>query len=516
MTGPVQRANLFDAVASLRGVIVVTMLYGLVHAGLRYGASPTIGIDDGTATVFAQDWAWGYAIKNPPLYDWLLRSVQAIVGPNLAAALLLKYALLTATAAFTYLAALAVMSDRRWAALTAFSLSLCYQIGWNYHEGMTHTAVLVPVVMATLWRFFRLLERGTVTAYLGFGICLGLGLLSKYNFLVLVFGLAVAGLLVPAARERVFTPRMLLALVPLVMLVTPHALWVAHHGEPTFTHSHAHQFSAHFAMRRLSLAVLDVVKAPFGFLMPLCILLPMLFPGMLRRLLVAARTLGKLGLGNNAQRVLFLVTLVSLTLIFVGSLVFGGATGHVRYMHPFFLPSVLLLMALAKDEAARVTQQRWLVAALVAGVVAVVGFRATDLYLGPPYCGRCHALERFEPLAESLEEAGADRGAILTDDQYVAGNMRRLLHTAPVAFVDPVLAYVPARWKGIASDEVAVIVRSGTDDIKRGQDLLRHVAGAPTEQPSDVLHVGTEWTGRLGTHARQSAWTIEIFKRTTG
>ncbi len=503
----------FASIASLPGVIAVAAVYGLVHATLRYAASPTIGIDDGTAAVFSQDWALGYVAKNPPLYDWLLKSVQTVVGPNLVAALILKYALLTAAAAFTYLASQRVVDDRRWAALTAFSLSLCYQIGWNFHEGMTHTAVLLPLIMATLWCVFRLMERGTIANNVALGVCLGLGLIAKYNFVVFCFGVAVASAFVPAARVRFTSPRIVLTLIPMLVIAAPHAYWLMHQDGPAFVRQSADP-NARLLAKRVLVAFVSLVKSPFGFLVPLAVLLPLLFPGFLHRLAIGVRSFGARGLANEAQRVLLIFTLVSLAIVFASVLVFGNASARVRYMHPFFLPTMLLLTALAKDECQHPRQMRWFAMALAAMCAVVVAIRVTNLYVGPPYCGRCHPLERFEPLAAALKTVGANSGAIVTDDQFIAGNVRRLLRASPVALVSPAVTYVPPRWQGAARDQVTVVLRSGSDDAARVEALLSRALSLEQklETTAHTERVEGHWTAPLGERPLKSTWTIATFR----
>ena len=123
----------------------------------------------------------------------MLAAVQTLIGPNLAAVLFLKYALLISTCIFTYLAASRLLHNRSWAALAAFSLSLCFEIGWSMHEGVTYTAALTTMVMGTLWVFLRLCDRGAWPDYLLFGIFCALGLLSNYNFIIFLAILLFVG-----------------------------------------------------------------------------------------------------------------------------------------------------------------------------------------------------------------------------------------------------------------------------------------------------------------------------------
>ena len=127
---------------------------------MRLSLSDNLPQDDVTSNILAQTLAPGYVLKQPPLYEWLLWSVQRLIGPTLPSFLILKYGLLTATFGFLYLLAKRVFADQRWAALAALSPLLLYHIGWNLHEGVTQTMALICAVAASTWAFMRLAERG--------------------------------------------------------------------------------------------------------------------------------------------------------------------------------------------------------------------------------------------------------------------------------------------------------------------------------------------------------------------
>ena len=88
---------------SLAGITSVGLLYGLVYAGMRLAISQNLPQDDVTSNVLAQTLEPGSVLRQPPLYEWMLWSVQRVTGPTLPSVLVLKYGLLTRTFAFLYL-----------------------------------------------------------------------------------------------------------------------------------------------------------------------------------------------------------------------------------------------------------------------------------------------------------------------------------------------------------------------------------------------------------------------------
>jgi hypothetical protein len=206
---------------SLAGVVSIGLLYGFVYAGMRLAISHNLPQDDVTSNVLAQTLEPGYVLKQPPLYEWMLWSVQRVTGPTLPSFLILKYGLLTATFAFLYLVAKRLFADRRWAAIAALSPLLLYHIGWNLHEGVTQTMALICAVAASMWSFMRLVERGSSVDYVLFGAIVGLGLLSKYSFAGFLVVLLGSALLQPVLRARLLDWRLLLSVRTTAVITAP-------------------------------------------------------------------------------------------------------------------------------------------------------------------------------------------------------------------------------------------------------------------------------------------------------
>jgi hypothetical protein len=81
---------MLSALLSFRGVLLFWFVYGLAHAGLRLGVSRTLTIDDARANELTQTFAWGYQIRQPPLYEWLLWCVQQFLGPGIESHLFVR------------------------------------------------------------------------------------------------------------------------------------------------------------------------------------------------------------------------------------------------------------------------------------------------------------------------------------------------------------------------------------------------------------------------------------------
>ena len=164
-----------------------------------------------------------------------------------------------------------------------------------------------------------------------------------------------------------------------------------------------------------------MLKSPVIFLFPLIPILPLLFPGLTTNFGKAALTFGLQGLENEHERLLLRMTLWAFAFLAFAVLI-GFDRGGSEYMHPLFLPAVLLAVALAKHQHYSACQIYAYEATILVSTLIIIGFRIFALFIGPPICGSCETWARFEPLADALRLAGAENATILTTDRMTAGN----------------------------------------------------------------------------------------------
>lgn len=208
------------------GFYPLLALYILAHLTLRLLFFRNLQYDEAEQFVFVQQLAWGYSGQGP-LYTWLFWGLAQVLGANLVTLTLLKMALLAALYALLYAVALRVVP--RYAGLVAFSPLLVPTFAWESLRMMTHTALLCVLCLALLLVVLRLRERGATRDYVLLGLCLGLGILSKYNFALFAAALGLAALSLPAYRVRFWDRRFLLALLGAVLLAAPHLWWLLGH-----------------------------------------------------------------------------------------------------------------------------------------------------------------------------------------------------------------------------------------------------------------------------------------------
>jgi hypothetical protein len=403
-------------------------LYCAVHFILRLSLSDTIGVDDAIEGVFTQSLAPGYDPRQPPLYTWLLWLVQRVTGPSLLSFLILKYGLLSATFLLYYKIAERLFADTRYAALTAWSLLLLYQIGWNLHEGVTQTQVLMLACTATLFTFLRASDRPNATNYILFGLVIGAGLLAKLSFGAFLGCLAVGALLTPRFRPTLLSPRLLITLTVAAVVVSPYARWLidgATDLDSVFRSAVGAGDNTDY-LPRVGKGLLSVLLTTLGFLSPLLPILLLLFPHSLRRHVTVP------GTDTGVQRLIGIMLVFGFMLLVLGVLLAGVSGYKERWLHPFLLVAPLYFLCRVRSVNPTPGRVRVYLMIVIGVSTIVVGLRTAHLVVGPPLCNKCRPLVPYAKLADALAQAGFTTGTIVVRNGNTAGNLRAAFPDARV------------------------------------------------------------------------------------
>jgi len=477
---------------NLWGVVSIVLAYGLVYSVMRLALSQNLPQDDVTANILSQTLELGYVVRQPPLHEWLVWLVQQLTGPTLASFLIIKYGFLAATFVFLYFVAKRLFADQRWAAVAALSPLLLYQIGWNLHEGVTHTMPLMCAVAASMWAFMRLAERGATADYILFGAIAGLGLLSKYSFAGFLFILLAAALLQPALRARVLDWRMLAGVAAAILVASPFLYWLVEgRHDLVGLYNTAVAPSAHSRLAATAIGLGKAIYAPLAFLFPLIVILPVLFPRMLREGWIAIRH-GINPAAWDEQKpdwalLLFHITLGSFLFLIAGAVLTGATHYLERYMHPFFLLTPLWMLTLVEKSGNAARKVMVLTVILLSITVLVVPLRFRDLrHAMGPECRKCRIAVPYDGLAAALVARGFQSGTIIAEDRHDAGNLRRLLPDARIVVLEPPSYAPPIRPDDLSSEAVVIWRKGGTEEVPEGaQNELAKIGarvGAPPEQ----------------------------------
>jgi 4-amino-4-deoxy-L-arabinose transferase-like glycosyltransferase len=222
---------------SPRKLFIVLGAIFLVHVVIRLITSRSAGLDESEQLVFSQTWAWGYG-PQPPLYSWLQILVFKIFGPSILGLALLKNALLFVSYACTYGAGRIVTRSHVGGLLSTLGLFFIPQISWESHRELTHSVLAMTISTATVLVFFRLHDSRAPRLYAGLGVLFGLGMLSNYNYAILLVGLILAALCLKEFRPVVLSPWMALSAAVALLLLAPHLQWVVRELPVVLSTSH--------------------------------------------------------------------------------------------------------------------------------------------------------------------------------------------------------------------------------------------------------------------------------------
>ncbi|MDD7910722.1 glycosyltransferase family 39 protein [Pseudovibrio exalbescens] len=412
-----------------RPQVVIALIIGYCGLNLlfRAAASPVIGIDDMFENVLVQELHAGYMLRQPPLYEWLLYLIQQLVGPTIWSFQILKYGLVCLAGVFFYALARRALRDSALAAVSTFSLVLFYQVGFNLHEGVTHTAVLMATVCATFLCFIRLVEAPGLWRAALLGVVLGLGMLSKHSFWLVPVALAFAVVSLRPWRERLPWDLLPLAILVGAVVYAPYLLWTFEAKQSLLSNSlnvmvvgeqQSHLLRAAQGVGRLSVSLL-------GFSMPFLVLWALFF--LTGGLATRERVEGNRSLSPLAQligRYIF----VAIVITGLGVLLSGATYIKERHMHPILL--LLPIYAFALVEFRGYSEKRlWWFMAVIAAVISLVFLIRLPDFIAPDrtICGsKCRVAKPYPALAKKLLEwdQSVAEGTLIALDSYLGGNLR--------------------------------------------------------------------------------------------
>lgn len=490
------------------GPLVALLILGYLaaHFALRLLTSPTLGLDDAEQALLAQHFAWGYQIRQPPLYTWLLLPAFDLLGPSRLALSLVRYLLLGLTYGLLYGVARRWLADRRLAALAVFSYAAIYLFGYYAHHDLTHTTALAAAIAASFYAFVLLVERQSVARYLLLGLCFGLGLLAKWNFVMLALSLPLACLLDRRLRPLVLDPKVLLALGAMALVTAPAVLWVLNAQQSAL--GSAGQVLAPGA----DAGFWPTLARGSGALIASTLVYPLPFLALF--LLAFGRPLWR-GIRTPVvpQRAVgagFLGRLIALTLALHWLLIpTVGATAFTEHwLHPALMILPVWLFALLEQGEPTPGALRGYLGLLGVVVVIALGARTVHYVRGADHCGRCRDLVPFEALAGQLRAAGFVGGTIVTDEVHIGGNLRLAFPKSRVINPAwPVTGWPPARGRGQCLAVWQAEVPGVRSHRRRLQSFL---AGALQVAPDAPRRSGRVVAPMIGSETRSFALGYEL------
>ncbi|MEL0107518.1 MAG: ArnT family glycosyltransferase [Rhodospirillales bacterium] len=495
--------NLTSTPCRFYGLIFLFLLALLTFKSAMFAG---IGGDEGEQLIFAQYFDWGYVVRNPPLFTWLVIAAQSVFGVNAFAVNAVKLVVLFLLYGFMYKAALLILTKHRLAVLAALSPLLIFHIAWDSLLGFSHSVMVAMVYAATFFAAFNLEKNNRLISYAGFGVAIGCGFLSKYAFAFFLIALLAACLFDAKLRGRILNKNIVVTIMIAAAIVTPHFIWL-YDRHAAMAGELAPALQAQGTAEHLFAAgkgTLSGIKAIVGFLLPLLAFLALFFPAAWRPKLPAT---------DPEQRRLhrtltvFFAVLIGIIFLFI---MFGGIT-RVRTHYMFVMVLFPLLFFLRVQMAAPAQKRLDSYAGILTAAAVIVLLGLPIKYFAEPWrCGKCEHHMPYVALAQDIRTAGFKTGTIFAywHPYPIAGNMRLAFPEARVISAKHTMAMPPLRpsktpsqclliWSGPAQGAQA----NNTIRLAReylGLSLEHADAAKAAKSVQASLSTGTKKTFELG------------------
>lgn len=317
------------------------LLYFALNALTQLAVSGTADLDQAEQLLLSQSLQAGYGAQ-PPLYTYLVKALFAVTGAGLAPLLGLKAVMLGVFAATFIALGRQFGFTLHQHLLSLAGLVFLPQLIWESQRDLTHSVLATTLAALTLLQVVRTRARPGLGNFMLLGALAGLGLISKYNYVLILAALTLATLAVPQYRATLSVGRVLAAGLVALCVAAPHLNWVAAHLELATSGAQKIQAGSGNPLSGLGRAAF----AALAFLSPLWLFSALLISP-------AARAAAAARLKTADGR--FLLYLLLATLLTVAAFVLVTGAQHLkdRWYQPLLFHVPLLLALLASPTPTR-------------------------------------------------------------------------------------------------------------------------------------------------------------------
>jgi len=394
-------------------------IYLLVLYATRSFLFPSAGYVDSEQILLSQVFALGYTTPNPPLFTWLVIAAQQVFGVTILSVNVVKLALVLLTYILFFKAACEVVADRRLAVLSSLSLLGIYYYAWEGLMNFSHSLTLVVCCVATFYLLLRLDQKNNALSYVLLGLVIGLGFISKYNFLLFLLTIMAAALCDREMRKCLITPKIALTFLVALVVALPHLSWFL--DDPLGIVSvmtsklRGDDVAVNSYWQGVGAGLVNLIKTLGNFLLPLVVGYVLFFFGAFKPLRNVIRPSGSLSgtpssrYRNLLGRQILFVLIATIVAVFA----FGATQISTHYLlvlilFPIYFFSRVEAVGFNEKAVTRFASLMIFLALLVE--VALVGKFLVD----PLRCKKCYFHIPFADFASELRQAGFVRGTIVS------------------------------------------------------------------------------------------------------
>lgn len=491
-----------------RGALALWFAYVAANAVVRYSLSHTLSNDDVAESLLVQTFQLGYLSRNPPLWEWVLWTLQQVVGPGYESHWLLRYGCIALFGVAIFRVSRLASGDVRWAALLMLSSPMFYQIGWPFFDWGTHTLILFVILLFSLEVVLRYVAAPGVRLAALLGVLVGLGVLCKFGYAVFAVAVLVTLLLQCKARTAVLRREFLLVPVCAALLMSPFLYWVmTTNVDLAAVPVSAFRVNDTPHLQRSLFGLGKLIENSIEFLMPFAAIAPI---AVWRARRVGLRATESAG---SAERLLRRLLIVGVAMTTVGIVVIGPTNFPTGYVIPVLVAAIPWSACLLSRHVPYADGAERFAALSLLILVAIVLLRL--LYLsnsGFPEFSSRREMWPIADLAEEMRAAGIDRGTLVAISDKDAGNIRLEIPEMRYVTVRQDERTRPPKPAGSSDDcwllwnETEIVApeeRWAQTGDRRFAETLPQIAQA--EEP---VHFDIPWAPSFLGNARTSRWSI--------
>jgi 4-amino-4-deoxy-L-arabinose transferase-like glycosyltransferase len=232
---PTPRLARFIATRPAAAFLGFAVLHVAVWTALPTLLYPNLPLDLIEALTYGREWQLGYD-KLPPLPWWLVEMARYFVGTDVA------YYALAELSVMVALAAVWAMARKLVGPVGALAAVLIVDGLHFFHYTavkFNHDVVELPFWAIAGWAFWASLRQGKTASWLVLAVSLGFAFWAKYFVLVLAVPLLVFLLIDRSAQPALKTLGPWLAVGMVLVIMSPHLVWLGHHQFLPFAYANA-------------------------------------------------------------------------------------------------------------------------------------------------------------------------------------------------------------------------------------------------------------------------------------
>tara|TARA_R110000868_G_scaffold189419_2_gene432355 strand:- start:31 stop:1422 length:1392 start_codon:yes stop_codon:yes gene_type:complete len=182
-------------------------------------------LEDAEQAYYSQWFRLGYD-DQPPLYTWLQYVINSILGVTIVSFSLVRAIIFASIILALYHFSKAYLKDISKANLVVFSLAIIpVFIDFTFRR-LSHTYLLCFAVVVTYMLLQNLISKKTISNYILLGLVVAFGILTKYNYVMVIGAIAIACFIDRNIRKILWNKKIIISIFIAGLLVTPHFYWL--------------------------------------------------------------------------------------------------------------------------------------------------------------------------------------------------------------------------------------------------------------------------------------------------